>query len=124
MPCGSPLTPLARQLRRKQTDAEQKLWQRLRSRQLYGAKFDRQAAIGSFIADFCCFDPKLIVEVDGGQHGEQRQAYTRRTELLERSGYRVLRFWNNEVLQDIDGVVDRIADEVAPLRPGASGEGE
>src|SRR5438876_3003516 len=102
----------ARRLRREQTDAEAKLWSRLRRRQVYGAKFCRQAPIGPFITDFCCFDPKLIVELDGGQHAETAEADARRTAYLQRRGYRVLRFWNFEVLRYLDDVLERIAEEV------------
>jgi very-short-patch-repair endonuclease len=113
----------ARNLRRRQTDAERKLWQTLRATRIAGAKFRRQEPIGAFIADFCCLDPKLIVELDGGQHGEQRVTDARRTELLERCGYWVLRFWNNEVLANVDGVLQRIEATVASLRNGRAAGG-
>ena len=100
----------ARALRAAQTDVERSLWQRLRNRQLNGAKFRRQHPIGSYIADFFCLDARLIVELDGSQHGEEyeRQPDERRTEYLESQGYRVLRFWNEEVLDNIDGVLETI----------------
>jgi very-short-patch-repair endonuclease len=98
-------------LRAAQTKVESRLWQRLRNRQLEGAKFRRQHPISSYIADFFCFDARLVVELDGGQHGEERerQADDRRTEYLENHGYRVLRFWNEEVLDNIDGLLETIA---------------
>ncbi len=103
----------ARQLRRNQTDAERKLWARLRSRELCGFKFRRQYPISPFIADFCCFEQRLVVELDGGQHAQQTEADQRRSDLLTRHGYRVLRFWDNEVLQNIDGVLQRIAEALS-----------
>jgi very-short-patch-repair endonuclease len=103
----------ARQLRRNQTDAERKLWARLRSRGLCGIKFRRQYPISLFITDFCCFEQHLVVELDGGQHAEQTEADQRRSDLLTRHGYRVLRFWDNEVMQNIDGVLQRIAEALS-----------
>jgi adenine-specific DNA-methyltransferase len=98
----------ARQLRRDQTDAEQVLWGRLRDRQLCDAKFRRQHPIGPFIADFCCPQRKLIVEMDGGQHAEALAADQKRSRFLENQGYRVLRFWDHEVLTHTDAVLERI----------------
>ena len=98
----------SRRLRREQTDAESQLWARLRDRQLYNAKFRRQHAIGPFIADFCCVERGLVIELDGGQHATQAQADQRRSAYLERSGYRVLRFWDNEVLMNMEAVLERI----------------
>ena len=99
----------AKSLRRAMTEAELKLWSRLRFRQLGGCKFRKQVPISPYIADFVHMPLKLIVEVDGGQHDESRSADERRTAWLEARGYRVLRFWNNEVLQNIDGVIEVIA---------------
>jgi len=84
----------ARELRKNQTDVETKLWSRLRGRQVAGAKFRRQYPIGHFIADFCCYEQRLVVELDGGQHAEARTLDQRRTDFLVSQGYRVLRFWN------------------------------
>ena len=98
----------ARDLRRDMTDAEQKLWQAIRYRQICGVKFRRQHAIGSYIADFCAVREKLIIEVDGGQHLEQQEYDTQRTEFLRSKGYRVLRFWNHEVLKELDAVLEEI----------------
>jgi adenine-specific DNA-methyltransferase len=98
----------AKQLRQQPTDAETRLWSRLRRKQLDGLRFRRQAPLGPYVVDFFCPDAKLIIEVDGGQHAG-RQAYdTRRTTWLEERGYRVLRFWNNEVLENTDGVLSEI----------------
>jgi very-short-patch-repair endonuclease len=99
----------ARRLRRQQTEAERKLWARLRARQVNGSKFRRQHPIDHYIADFCCPDRRLIVELDGGQHAEQRDEDQKRTSFLELQGYSVLRFWDNEVLRNIEGVLERIA---------------
>jgi very-short-patch-repair endonuclease len=107
----------SRRLRREQTDAESKLWARLRDRQLYNAKFRRQHAIGPFIADFCCVERGLVIELDGGQHATQSQADQRRSAYLERSGYRVLRFWDNEVLVNMEAVLERIFRVLKDSRP-------
>ncbi len=104
----------ARQLRRASTEAEQRLWNRLRGGQLKGAKFRRQHPIGPYIADFFCLAAKLVIELDGGGHAaeEQRRADAARTAYLESCGYRVLRFWNNEVVENLDGVLERIAEDI------------
>jgi very-short-patch-repair endonuclease len=105
----------ARELRRNSTDAEARLWFRLRDRQLHGLKFRRQHRIGPFIADFYCDESRLVVELDGGQHFDAAQADARRTAYLESEGILVLRFWNNDVLSNTDGVLTRIG-EVAMSR--------
>ena len=107
------LTPIARRLRRRSTDAERLLWSCLRSGQL-GAKFVRQFPIGPYIADFACRSAHLAIELDGGQHHEAIDAP--RTVVIEQHGYRVIRFWNNEVLANIDGVLATIAQELALVR--------
>ncbi len=101
-------TNKARDLRSNQTDAETKLWFHLRARRFEGFKFRRQVPIDRFIADFVCMDKKLIVEVDGGQHGEQQDKDAERTKVLEGCGYQVMRYWNNEVLENMDGVLQDI----------------
>jgi len=98
-----------RGLRSQQTDAERKLWFALRDRQLDGFKFVRQEAIGPFIVAFVCRDRSLIVEVDGGQHSENERDVLRDAYLAS-EGYRVLRFWNNDVLQNRDGVLMTILE--------------
>ena len=107
----------ARQLRRDQTNAEQTLWARLRDRQLRGAKFRRQHPIGPFIADFCCPEGKVIVELDGGQHAEKVAADQKRSRFLEGQGYQVLRFWNHDVLKDTNAVLERIAEVLNDPHP-------
>lgn len=121
----------ARKLRREQTDAEGKLWYRLRARRLAGYKFKRQFPIGPFIADFACVELKLIIEADGGQHAE-RQAYdANRSRWLQSKGWRVLRFWNNEIQDNIEGVTETLLEAVrflennpSPYPLPASGERE
>jgi very-short-patch-repair endonuclease len=108
---------IARRLRRHQTDAERILWFRLRDRRLNGWKFRRQKSLNGFIVDFCCPDAKLIIELDGGQHDEQKAEDTRRTRNLDASGYLVLRFWNNEVLGNLDGVLEEILSTVNQQQP-------
>jgi very-short-patch-repair endonuclease len=90
----------ARVLRREMTEAERRLWQKLRSRQTEGYRFRRQVPIGRFIADFVCHEARLIVEIDGGQHDPSSDIEASRTRFLESEGYCVLRFWNNEVLNN------------------------
>ena len=103
------LTPLARKLRSSQTDAEHKLWSRLRNRQIDGWRFKRQVPRGPYIVDFLCFDAGLVIEVDGSQHLDQRAEHDRRrTTFLEGEGLKVLRFWNSDVLTNIEGVVETI----------------
>lgn len=107
----------ARQLRRNQTDAEQAIWARLRDRQLCGAKFRRQHPIGPFIADYCCPQSKVIVELDGGQHAVQVAADQKRSRFLEEQGYEMLRFWNHDVLKDTVAVLERIAEALSDPHP-------
>jgi len=118
----------ARGLRRRQTDAERRLWARLRDRRLQGAKFARQVPIDPYVVDFCCRELKVIVELDGGQHAVQARADAERTALLEALGYRVLRFWSSEALGNTDGVLQRIARALiacpSPRPSPQRGEGE
>jgi len=105
---------LARALRGRQTDAERVLWARLRDRQLGGTKFRRQQPLGQYIVDFISLDRRVVVEVDGGQHVENGEAKRdeERTAWLESRGYQVLRFWNNDVLLNMEGVLERIMQAV------------
>ncbi len=124
--CESP-RDYARGLRRRQTDAERRLWARLRDRRLLGVKFARQVPIGPYVVDFCCRELKLIVELDGGQHATRTTYDASRTAFLEGQGYRVLRFWDNDALGNTDGVLHRIAQAVTAPSPRPSpqrGEGE
>jgi very-short-patch-repair endonuclease len=98
------------------TDAERKLWSVRRSRQLAGAKFRRQQPVGPFICDFVCQEVRLIVEADGGQHAENARD-DRRTAFLTSKGYRVLRLWNNDILQNIEGVAETILAALSTPHP-------
>lgn len=95
----------ARSLRRNQTEAEKILWSRLRDRGLGGYKFRRQVPIDPYIADFVCMAARLIVEIDGGQHAERVAQDHERERFLQKEGYEVVRYWNNEVLGNLDGVL-------------------
>lgn len=108
----------ARSLRRDMTEAEDKLWHELRSRRLDRIKFRRQVPIGRYIADFACLEAKLIIEIDGSQHAESSRDHIRDAELRSR-GFRILRFWNDEVLRELDAVCDTIIAYVrdASLQP-------
>ena len=107
----------ARQLRRDQTDAEKKLWGRLRANRLEQFHFRRQFAIGNFIADFACPGAGLAIELDGGYHLDQAAKDSWRTQLIEQRGFRVLRFWDSEVLIDIDCVIERITEALRETSP-------
>jgi very-short-patch-repair endonuclease len=119
----------ARRPRRDQTDAERELWFQLRDRRLEGWKFRRQAPVDRFVVDFICAEARLIVELDGGQHAEHAQADAERTAALKSFGYLVLRFWNNDVLANMTGVLETIVDSlkqsrVVPPHPGPLTDGE
>lgn len=119
---------LARQLRHRSTKAEQQLWRALRNRQIAGAKFRRQHAIGAYIVDFVCLERKLVIEVDGGQHLQQVEHDEKRTAFLESKGLRVLRFWNHDVLQQTTVVLEVICraltEKTAPSPQPSPPEGE
>ena len=118
----------ARSLRKAPTDAERALWRALRGRQMDGLRFRRQHPLGPYIADFVCLERRLVIEVDGGQHGEPAQSAhdERRSTWLASEGYRVLRFWNRDVLRAIDDVLTTIwgalqeplARAITPTRHG------
>ncbi len=103
----------SRELRHNQTEAEQKLWSALRAHQTEAVHFRRQHAIGNYIVDFCSPRHKLIIELDGSQHLEQTAYDQDRTEFLQSKCYRVLRFWNNEVLNDLNGVIVAIQNALS-----------
>ena len=108
---------LARGLRRRQTDSERVLWRQLRDRQLHHAKFRRQHPIGPYIVDFCCPTHRLVVELDGGHHAAQFQADERRTAFLMHRGYRVLRFWDHDVLGNREAVLQAIEHALSHPHP-------
>jgi very-short-patch-repair endonuclease len=99
-----------REMRHEPTEAEARLWSQLRAHRANGIHFRRQHPIGPYIVDFCAVQPKLIIEVDGSGHLEQEEYDHQRTEFLEMNGYRVLRFWNNEVMGDVETVMGVILD--------------
>ena len=107
----------ARTLRTNLTEAERVLWYHLRAARLRGYKFRRQAPLGRYIVDFVCFEARLIVEVDGGQHVEQQEYDRQRTAWLEGQGFQVLRFWNTEVLGNVEGVKEMIVRACAGESP-------
>ena len=113
------LTSRSRGLRKNSTDAERKLWSVLRSRQLGGFKFRKQTEIDGYVVDFFCPERRLIIEVDGGQHSPARDA--RRTAYLESQGFRLIRFWNNEVLNNLDGVWTVIEQALSDAPPHPDG---
>ena len=102
----------AGELRRNQTEAEAKLWSRLRAHRMAGVQFRRQHAIGNYIVDFCSPRRKLVIELDGSQHLDQAEYDGKRTKYLEDRGYRVLRFWNHQVTKEIDAVLNVIRTEL------------
>ena len=108
-----------RELRRDQSDAEKALWAKVRNKQFFGIKFFRQYSIGPYILDFYCPMVKLAVELDGGQHNQtdNMEYDTARSEYLKAQGIDVIRFWDNEVLLDIEGVLSKLMLKVTPLDP-------
>jgi very-short-patch-repair endonuclease len=126
----------AKTLRRNLTDAEQRLWYHLRAHRFMGRKFKRQKPIGHYVVDFVCLEEKLIIELDGGQHAENHEYDQERDSWLRSQGYTVLRFWNNELMNETESVMERIwlafSNEVGSsetLSPGPSptsgrGDGE
>ena len=119
----------AKHLRTHQTEAERRLWYHLRAHRFLGLKFKRQQPIGHYIVDFICREHWLIAEVDGGQHAVQTEYDHQRDTYLRDQGYRVLRFWNHEVMHQLDGVLERIRLAVLsrspspPAPPPQAGEG-
>jgi len=98
----------AKSLRQQMTDAERLLWRHLRNRGLGGWKFRRQYPVGPFVVDFICLEKNIVIEVDGGQHAEREELDLQRSAYLNKMGYKVLRFWNNEVLQETEAVLNSI----------------
>jgi adenine-specific DNA-methyltransferase len=118
----------ARELRRSQTEAERNFWNRVRDRRLSGYKFRRQHPIGPFVVDFVCLDRRLIIELDGGQHALDVEEDRKRSLFLESQGYTILRLWNNEVFENMEGVLQTVLsvlNEVTPSpRPSPPKSGE
>ena len=119
---NKPLTDSGRELRHRGTPAERVLWSKLRNKQLNGVKFRRQQPLGDYIVDFVSFDKKLILEIDGGQHNEEGilNRDEIRTTWLDSQGFRVVRFWNNEVLENLEGVLLKIQAAVDARSPSLS----
>jgi very-short-patch-repair endonuclease len=105
----------ARELRRNSTGAEKILWKHLRLKQLGGYRFRRQYPIGNYIVDFFCFEKSLVIEIDGGHHSEQGKYDQERTIWLKGRGYKVLRFWNNQIMQEMDAVLEVILKELEAI---------
>jgi len=101
-------TDLARELRENTTEAEKLLWRRLKNRQLEGFKFRRQQPIGPYIVDFVNFEKKIIIELDGGQHAIEEEKDSKRDRWLAQQGFEVLRFWNNEVFESLEGLLETL----------------
>ena len=104
----------ARNLRKEQTEQEKLLWSILRNRQFFGLKFKRQVPIGVYIADFCCNEKKLIIELDGGQHNvpDRIEYDKKRTEFLKGEGYKVIRLWNNDINDNLEGIYIKLKKEI------------
>lgn len=112
-----PTHKTAKHLRKNMTDTERKLWRHLRAKQLDTYRFRRQELIGTYVADFVCYESKLIVECDGGHHMDQIQQDHQRDEWFRSQGFKILRFWNNEVLTNIEGVLETIHKACLPPSP-------
>ncbi len=104
----------AKTLRQTQTDAEHKLWYHLRAHRFMGRKFKRQKPIGRYVVDFVCLEEKLVIELDGGQHADHVEYDQERDAWLKNGGYTVLRFWNNELMNGVEGVLERIRLALSP----------
>ena len=116
----------SRSLRKNQTPHEKKLWRHLRSRQLQQVKFRRQHTIGSYIVDFCCPDKKVVIELDGGGHAEpsQQQKDKSRDQFLIQEGWKIIRFWNSDIDENFEGVLEKIYQVVDSPSPQPSPQRE
>jgi len=112
-------TSRARSLRSDMTDVERLLWRVIRGKQIHAHRFRRQHPIGPYIADFACIERRLAVELDGGQHQYQASQDEQRTAYLQSQGWRILRFWNNEVLNNLDGVLSTIVEHLNHAPPSS-----
>ena len=113
------LRAIAKRLRKRQTDAENLLWNRLRAKQINGLRFRRQEPVGQYIDDFLNYEVRMVIEVDGGQHAEQKKVDKERDDWLASQGFKVLRFWDNDVLTNVEGVLEKIKDQVTPSPCGS-----
>jgi very-short-patch-repair endonuclease len=114
-----PSTIIARKLRRSETEAEKRLWRALRARQFLGLKFRRQTPVAGFIADFLCEELRIIIEADGGQHAENPSDLDRTTRL-QAAGYQVIRYWNNEIMGNLEGVLEDLRERVLAISQGGT----
>lgn len=124
---NSYITGIAKTLRKNNTDVERLLWEHLKARQLEGVKFRRQQPIGRYIVDFVSFEKNIVIEIDGGQHSVGKDRDEERDNWLGVQGFKVFRFWNNEMIQNIEGVLEVIRDHCLfhpPLNPLPSREGK
>ena len=120
-------TARSRDLRANMTEAERKLWGHLSARKVVGVRFNTQFPIGPFVCDFVSRGAKLVIEVDGGQHAHTERADMARTRYIENQGYRVIRFWNNDVMGNVDGVVaeiERVLADMPSPSPSRKREGD
>ncbi len=120
---SSKLTSVARLLHKNSTDVERLLWRHLRAGRFDGYKFKRQQPLGDYVVDFVCFEARLVVELDGGQHADS-EADCIRDHWLREQGFNVLRFWNNEVLTNLEGLLQRIHSELTPSPQPSPVKGE
>jgi very-short-patch-repair endonuclease len=116
-------TNIARKLRKQATKTETLLWRKLKMRQIQGFKFRRQQPIGPYIVDFVTFEKKLVIELDGGQHAMEREKDEERDAWLKDQGYEVLRFWDNQVFENLDGVLEVIKNKLLSPSPNPSHKG-
>ena len=117
------VTGAARELRRRATEAEKKLWFQLRQKQIEGFKFRRQQPIGKYVVDFVSFEKRLIVELDGGQHKAQKDEDKTRDRFFQDEGFEVIRFWNTEVFENLEGVLEAIRKNLLSPSPNPSHQG-
>lgn len=117
------LTTIAKELRKRPTKAENVLWQAIRNKRLFGLKFRRQQVLGSYIVDFVCLENRLVIEVDGGQHAVEKEKDLERDAWLGSQGFQVMRFWNNDVLGNMEGVLEAIGKKLNPPPPSPPARG-
>ena len=108
------LTKFAKQLRKNSTNAEDLIWSQLRARRLHGIKFRRQQPIGKYIVDFASFEKRIVIEIDGGHHKKNKEKDIKRDRFLTENGFTVLRFWNNDVFENLEGVLEVICRKCLP----------
>jgi len=116
-------TNIARMLRRRSTNVEKILWQKLKGRQLEGYKFRRQQPVGPYIVDFVNFEKRIVIELDGGQHAIRKDSDKKRDAWLKAEGFEVLRFWNNDLFENLEGILEVIRKTLLSPSPGPSHQG-